>query len=97
MDEDTIVIEEPVGTEMQTVTVEDGSPYAQRSQESTLHKIGTMGIPCFVIVIYFAVVVFLIVMFCRLVLATEKIATRLEKGISVKKENSDDIEAERPC
>ncbi len=52
-------------------------------------KIGMFAGPCILGAIYLAVIIFLIVLFYRLVRATEKIASKLEGGITVKKEELD--------
>ena len=51
-----------------------------------MHKVGMLAMPCFFGAIYLAVAIFMIVLFYRLVRATEKIASRLEGGITIKKE-----------
>ena len=77
----------------QSITVEDGSPHVCKApSQPMLHKMdmfaGPAG-PCFITLIYLAVVIFMIVLFYRLVRATEKIAAKLESGITVKKENTE--------
>ena len=90
MNEDTIIVEEPAGTEMQSVTVEDGSPYTcEVPRQPMMQKVGMFAFPCIIGLIYLAVAIFVIVMLYRLVRATEKIASKLEGGITVKKEESD--------
>ena len=91
MNEDAIITEGPASTEMQPMTVEDGSPSIFKPQESVMHRAGMFAFPCFIGLIYLVVVIFMIVMFYRLVRATEKIASKLESGITVNKENSDTI------
>ena len=79
MNEDAVIIEGPAGTEMQPMTVEDGSPYACFPQESAMHKVGMFALPCFIGLIYLAVVIFMIVMFYRLVRAVERVAGTTER------------------
>lgn len=75
----------------EAVTVQDGSPYTCFPKQSPVQKIGMFAFPCLIGVIYLAIVVFMIVMFYRLVRATEKIASKLENGITIKKEDPDQI------
>ena len=90
MNEDTIIVEGPAGTEMQSVTVEDGSPYTcEVSRQPMMQKVGMFAFPCIIGLIYLAVAIFVIVMLYRLVRATEKIASKLEGGITVRKEEPD--------
>ena len=94
MNEDTIIIEGPASTEMQPMTVEDGSPYECFPQESLMGKVGMYAAPCIFGAIYLAIVIFLIVLFYRLVRAvekvagtTERIADKIEYCVSPKQDN----------
>jgi hypothetical protein len=69
-------------------TVENGSPYECFPQQTAMQKIGMFAGPCIFGAIYLAVAIFLIVLFYRLVRATENIASKLEGGITVNKEES---------
>ena len=63
----------------QCATVEDGSPYECFPQQSVMHRVGMFAGPCIFGAIYLAVIIFVIVMFYRLVRATEKIAGTTER------------------
>jgi len=95
MGEQEAVITEEVSSETadataQCVTVENGSPHIFKPpRQPMMQKVGMFAVPCFMGLIYLVVVIFMIVMFYRLVRATEKIASKLEGGITVKKEESD--------
>jgi len=91
MNEDQdVIIEDHVAEEIQATTVEDGSPYPCEAPRQPIFKtVGMYAFPCIGGLIYLAVAIFVIVMLYRLVRATEKIASRLEGGITVKKEESD--------
>jgi hypothetical protein len=78
MNEDTISIEHPTTSE-QVATVEDGSPYKSFPQESVMHRIGMFAGPFIFGAIYLAVVIFLIVLFYRLVRAVEGLANTTER------------------
>ena len=89
MNEDTMVIENPETSQSeQAATCDEGSVIYR---QPITHKVGMLAAPCFFGVIYLAVAIFMIVLFYRLVRATEKIASKLEGGISVKKEDSNTI------
>ena len=64
MNEDTIIVEGPANTEMQSVTVEDGSPYTcdEVPRQPMMQKVGMFAFPCIIGLIYLAVAVFVIVM-----------------------------------
>ena len=79
-----------IETSERHATVENGSPYACEAPRQPIFKtVGMYAFPCIIGLIYLAVAIFVIVMLYRLVRATEKIASRLEGGITVKKEESD--------
>ena len=71
----------------QAVTVENGSPYLAKPHESVFQKLSMIVFPCFIFAIYVFILVYFFVLFRRLVRASEKIAAKLEGGITLKQEN----------
>jgi hypothetical protein len=82
-------VNDNTGMISQSIAVEDGNPYMCKPYKSIGQKVGMFAVPCFLGLIYLTIVIFMIVMFYRLVKATEKIAAKLESGITVKNENTE--------
>jgi uncharacterized membrane protein len=66
-----------------------------RPYEGFVSKAGVVILPCIFLVIWLTVVIFLIVMFYRLVRAVEKIAAKIETGVPVKKQDSSNMDESR--
>lgn len=78
-------------TSAQSTTVQDSSPSESFANEIAIQKFGAFAVPCIIGFLYVAFIIFLVVLFYRLVRATERIAAKLESGITVNKENKDTI------
>jgi uncharacterized membrane protein len=85
-EENTIGVSEETGYPAASMTTMPSRPY-----ESFASKAGVVILPCIFLVIWLTVVIFLIVMFYRLVRAVEKIAAKIETGVLVKQQGSSDI------
>jgi uncharacterized membrane protein len=71
-------------TQTATTAITEGRP----QYENFAAKAGMMIFPCIFIVIWLTVVIFILVMFYRLVRAVEKIAAKIETGIPVKQQDT---------
>lgn len=75
------------GTESYTVQP-DWQFKCTPQKHNGLYKVGQFALPCFLIVLYIALLAFMLIMTYRFVRAVEKIAKKFEAGITINKNNS---------